>query len=155
MRFLWWFLSDALRWRACCTEITQVYMHHCLQVERLIFIHADNSRRSKAFSCICVWFSLSVHAIKPKRLELQSPNLSSRVLAKKLILVQKVKGRDHRVTKCKNILKWLAWASNQSLVTFAAVAGSHWLTQRMQGWWIGQSCHISKLSWVEIDHSIN
>ena len=43
----------------------------------MLITHAVDSRASKAFSGVCVWFSvcLFVHMIKPKRMKLQSPNL--------------------------------------------------------------------------------
>jgi len=62
-----------------------------------------------------------VRMIKPKRLKVQSPNLAHRWSIDHvtipspnlpLILGQKVKGQDHRVTKCKSIAASCYWNSH-------------------------------------------
>jgi len=72
-----------------------------------IFTDADGSHVSKATIHVCVCVCLFVCTIIPKRLKLQSPNLAQRLsitltsLVHPLILGQKVKGRGHRIKRCK------------------------------------------------------
>jgi len=95
-------------WRPTLTANTDLYSRR--RVKRLA-----------ASVCDSLWAYLSVcpHE-KLKRMKLQSPNLlqgysPSRVLARQLILGQKVKGQGHRVTKYKNILKAIEWSVGMSL----------------------------------------
>ena len=78
-------------------------------VYRLFITHADDSRGSKAFSG--VWDSVCLFVCsnyKAKTAELKFGYSLSRVLAHQLVLGQKVKGRGHRVTKCKTAIEWPA-----------------------------------------------
>ena len=95
--------------------MTSVLTQHYQQNE-----DADDSRVSKAFSGVCVWFCmcmcLSVCTGKYQNgwncnhqtCHKDSP---SRVLAHQVILDQKVNDQGHRVAKCNNTLKAIEWSA--------------------------------------------
>ena len=96
----------------------RLWLHIC--VISSVITHADESRRSKAFICVCVFASvclcLFVWMMEPKRLKLQSPNLPDIVRHGHPLNIRS-EGQDHRVTKCKNIfqtIEWLAWVCTLS-----------------------------------------
>jgi len=83
--------------------------------------HADDSRRSKAFSCVCVWwFSLCVSVClsvclhdKTKTADTTIAKLATGIVHHESVLaislISKGKGHGHRVRKCKNVLQAIEW----------------------------------------------